>query len=89
MTPHPLRAKVLVRRYCFADEVNLNIGKLLSIAPLFFPVLMQALGLLTGMIQAYIFAILAMVYIAAAVQRRDVGREFPPAQAALQRRLHG
>lgn len=45
-------------------------GILLSIAPLFFPVLMQALGLLTGMIQAYIFAILAMVYIAAAVQRR-------------------
>ena len=28
---------------------------------------MQVLGLLTGMIQAYIFAILAMVYIAAAV----------------------
>lgn len=46
-------------------------GILLSIAPLFFPVLMQALGLLTGMIQAYIFAILAMVYIAAAVQRRE------------------
>jgi F-type H+-transporting ATPase subunit a len=44
-------------------------GVLLAIAPLFFPVLMQALGLLTGMIQAYIFAILATVYIAAAVQR--------------------
>jgi F-type H+-transporting ATPase subunit a len=44
-------------------------GILLAIAPLFFPVLMQALGLLTGMIQAYIFAVLAMVYIAAAVQR--------------------
>ena len=45
------------------------VGILLAIAPFFFPVLMQALGLLTGMIQAYIFAILAMVYIAAAVQR--------------------
>jgi F-type H+-transporting ATPase subunit a len=45
------------------------VGVLLAIAPLFFPVFMQALGLLTGMIQAYIFAILAMVYIAAAVQR--------------------
>lgn len=42
---------------------------LLSIAPLFLPVLMQALGLLTGMIQAYIFAVLAMMYIAAAVRR--------------------
>ncbi|MEO0924607.1 MAG: F0F1 ATP synthase subunit A [Cyanobacteria bacterium J06643_13] len=39
---------------------------LLSIAPLFFPIIMQALGLLTGLIQAYIFAILAMVFIAAA-----------------------
>ena len=38
---------------------------LLAVAPLVFPILMQALGLLTGLIQAYIFAILAMVYIAA------------------------
>lgn len=41
---------------------------LLSIAPLFFPVIMQLFGLLTGMIQAYIFAILAIVYITSAVQ---------------------
>ncbi|MCD6526974.1 MAG: F0F1 ATP synthase subunit A [Desulfuromonas sp.] len=39
---------------------------LLVISPLIFPVLMNALGLLTGMVQAYIFAVLAMVYIAAA-----------------------
>ncbi len=39
---------------------------LLAVAPLFFPILMNALGLLTGLIQAYIFAILAMVYIASA-----------------------
>ncbi|GAB4365912.1 MAG: F0F1 ATP synthase subunit A [Methylohalobius crimeensis] len=39
---------------------------LLSIAPYFFPIVMQLLGLLTGMIQAYIFAVLAMVYIASA-----------------------
>lgn len=37
---------------------------LLAIVPLFFPVVMQLLGLLTGLIQAYIFAILALVYIA-------------------------
>lgn len=41
---------------------------LLSVVPLFFPVIMQALGLLTGLVQAYIFAVLAMVYIASAVQ---------------------
>lgn len=41
---------------------------LLSIAPLFFPIVMQTLGLLTGLIQAYIFAMLAMVYIASATR---------------------
>ncbi len=39
---------------------------LLGVAPFFFPVVMDVLGLLTGLIQAYIFAILATVYIAAA-----------------------
>jgi F-type H+-transporting ATPase subunit a len=43
-------------------------GVLLSIVPLFFPVIMQVLGLVTGLIQAYIFAVLAMVYIASATQ---------------------
>ncbi|CAM4269880.1 F0F1 ATP synthase subunit A [Zobellia nedashkovskayae] len=44
---------------------------LLSIAPLFFPVLMTVLGLITGVIQAYIFSILATVYIAAATEESD------------------
>ncbi|HEU01527.1 hypothetical protein LCGC14_1607320 [marine sediment metagenome] len=39
---------------------------LLGVAPFFFPVLMDMLGLLTGVIQAYIFAILATVYISSA-----------------------
>src|ERR1700693_4627910 len=42
------------------------IGILLSITPFIFPIIMTALGLLTGMVQAYIFSILATVYIAAA-----------------------
>ena len=42
------------------------IGILLTITPLLFPIVMTALGLLTGMVQAYIFSILAGVYIAAA-----------------------
>ncbi len=41
---------------------------LLAIAPLIFPIVMIALGLLTGMVQAYIFSILATVYIAAAAR---------------------
>jgi len=44
---------------------------LLSIAPLFFPVVMKVLGLVTGLIQAYIFSILAAVYLAAAVQTHE------------------
>ena len=46
-------------------------GILLSIAPLFFPIVMQTLGLLIGLIQAYIFAILAMVYIASATRAQN------------------
>jgi F-type H+-transporting ATPase subunit a len=41
---------------------------LLSITPFIFPIVMKALGLLTGAVQAYIFSILATVFIAAAVQ---------------------
>jgi F-type H+-transporting ATPase subunit a len=44
---------------------------LLTIAPFFFPVLMDMLGLLTGMIQAYIFAILATVYISSATTEQE------------------
>lgn len=43
-------------------------GILLSIAPFVFPAVMQLFGQVTGLIQAYIFAVLAMVYIGSAVQ---------------------
>lgn len=46
------------------------IGILLTITPFIFPVIMTLLGLLTGMVQAYIFFILATVYIAAATRKR-------------------
>jgi F-type H+-transporting ATPase subunit a len=45
---------------------------LLSIVPLFFPIVIEVLGLITGVIQAYIFAMLAMIYIAAAISAQDV-----------------
>jgi F-type H+-transporting ATPase subunit a len=44
------------------------VGILLSISPFIFPIIMNMLGLLTGTVQAYIFSILATVYIAAAVR---------------------
>jgi len=43
---------------------------LLTIVPFLFPIVMTVLGLLTGMVQAYIFSILAAVYIAAATRVR-------------------
>jgi len=44
---------------------------LLTITPFVFPVVMTVLGLLTGLVQAYIFSILAAVYIAAATRTRQ------------------
>jgi F-type H+-transporting ATPase subunit a len=44
------------------------VGILLSIIPLLLPVVLEAFELLIGQIQAYIFAILALVYISSAAQ---------------------
>ncbi len=44
------------------------IAILLTITPFIFPIAMSVLGLLTGMVQAYIFSILAAVYIASATR---------------------
>ena len=51
------------------------IGILLTITPFIFPIVMTVLGLLTGMVQAYIFFILAAVYIAAAARVRKAKPE--------------
>lgn len=55
------------------------IAILLTITPFLFPIVMTVLGLLTGMVQAYIFSILAAVYIAAATRIRKPSSE-PEAQ---------
>lgn len=52
---------------------------LMIIAPFIFPIAMTLLGLLTGMVQAYIFFILATVYIAAATSSR---KDTPVPQAS-------
>ncbi len=46
---------------------------LLSVAPLFFPAVMRALELLIGQVQAFIFAVLATVYIASGRRAREGG----------------
>lgn len=53
------------------------LGILLTITPFVFPIIMTVLGLLTGMVQAYIFSILAAVYIAAATQPREPEAQDP------------
>ncbi|HFD11075.1 MAG TPA: F0F1 ATP synthase subunit A [Crenotrichaceae bacterium] len=45
---------------------------LLVITPFIFPIVMSLLGLLTGVVQAYIFTILATVYIAAATSDSEI-----------------
>lgn len=64
-----------VRLYGNVMSSALIVGILLSLAPLFFPVVMNLLGLITGVIQAYIFAVLAMVYIAAALRAENEQQE--------------
>ncbi|MDA0934431.1 MAG: F0F1 ATP synthase subunit A [Planctomycetota bacterium] len=53
------------------------VGVLVSITPFLFPIVMTMLGLLTGIVQAYIFAILAAVYIAAATRSQQSGSDDP------------
>ena len=55
-----------VRLYGNIMSGTVIVGILVSLAPYFFPIVMELLGLVTGLIQAYIFAVLAMVYIASA-----------------------
>lgn len=47
---------------------TLIIGIIVSLSPLFFPVLLHLLDLITSLVQAYIFTVLATVYIAAATR---------------------
>ncbi len=54
------------------------LGILLTITPFLFPIVMTALGLLTGMVQAYIFSILATVYLAAAVNTDERPEDAEP-----------
>lgn len=60
-----------IRLYGNVMSSSIIVVILLGVVPLFFPVIIQALGLLTGVIQAYIFAILAIVYIASATKRKE------------------
>lgn len=60
-----------IRLYGNIMSSSIIVGILVTIVPLLFPVALQLLGLLTGVIQAYIFAVLSVVYISAAIKNKD------------------
>lgn len=51
------------------------IGVVLSLAGLFVPIPLMALDILTGAIQAYIFTVLSMIFIASAINETDTRSE--------------
>jgi F-type H+-transporting ATPase subunit a len=55
---------------------TLIVAILVSVVPFFVPVVLEAFGLLIGFIQAYVFAVLSLVYIASASrsQREEAAR---------------
>lgn len=63
---------------------QLVVAIVLSLVPLLFPAALQAFGLLIGMIQAYVFAVLALVYVVSASRSHraqvadPAGRVGPP-----------
>lgn len=63
---------------------SLIVAILLSLSPLLFPVAMQAFGLLIGIIQAYVFSILALVYIASATRTQHTAQEKEMQQQQIQ-----
>ena len=58
------------------------IGIILALAGLLVPIPLMALDLVTGAVQAYIFAVLATVFIGAAVGERQKPSAGPPLQGA-------
>ena len=58
------------------------IGIILTLAGLLVPIPLMALDLLTGTVQAYIFAVLATVFIGAAVGERRKASDDAPLQGA-------
>lgn len=53
---------------------TLIMGIMISVAPFFFPVFFKVLELITSLVQAYIFTVLATVYIAAATRTFEKNR---------------
>lgn len=59
-----------VRLFGNVMSTSLLVAILLSIIPLFFPAIMRIFGVLVGVIQAYVFAVLTLVYIASGMENQ-------------------
>ncbi len=71
-----------IRLYGNVMSGTVIVAILIGVAPFLFPILVELLGLLTGLVQAYIFAILAMVYIASATRAHPGERESGASQGS-------
>lgn len=59
-------------------STSLLVAVLISLVPLLVPAVMTAFGILVGIIQAYVFAVLALVYIASAMRAQRQMRQGEP-----------
>lgn len=61
-----------IRLYGNVMSGAMIVAILLGVTPFFFPIIMDLFGLLIGVIQAYVFSVLATVYIAAAMAEPEL-----------------
>ncbi|MEB3829608.1 F0F1 ATP synthase subunit A [Phormidium sp. CCY1219] len=64
-----------VRLFGNIMSTSLLVAILISLVPLFLPMVMRAFGILIGVIQAYVFAILALVYIASGMSAQHTTKK--------------
>lgn len=77
-----------VRLFGNSMSGTLIVAILVSVVPFFLPVVMQAFGLLIGIIQAYVFAVLSLVYIASASRTHRGGLAGDGGRSARTRPSH-
>lgn len=64
-----------IRLFGNVMSTSLLVAIIVSLVPLFVPIVMRAFGLLIGIIQAYVFAILALVYIASGMRAQRTSKQ--------------
>ena len=73
-------AALAIRLFGNVMSGGLIVAVLLALVPFVIPIFMRAFGLLTGLVQAYVFAMLALIYIASATRVSLVAGRASPAR---------